>query len=125
MKALLNIVLWLILLPFYVLISPYLWYRFLKGYDVRLSRFLTYGRDIIGGYRGKLKIGTNIHNIIYETEDFDIFGNVFKWVDNNNKNINYLLKMRVYKYWIENDYLFIKVFKNEKLIDKHKNVYQD
>jgi len=125
MKNILNIVVWLLLLPFYVLISPYLWYRELRGFDIRLNRFLTYGRVLIGGYHGKLKIGTTINNVIYQTENFDINGKIFDWRDSDNKNINYLLKMRVYNYWVEDDYLFIKVFKNDKLIEKHKKVYDN
>ena len=119
MKKILNIILIIISLPMFILLSPYIWFRFFTSQNINLFRFLTYGRTLIGGYHGKLKIGTNINNVIYETENFDIEGKPFNWIDDENRNITQLLKMRVYCYWVENDYLFIKVFRNDKLIKKH------
>ena len=55
---LIHIILFL-LLPFFVIFSPILWYRTAYGHNKRLYYFLTFGREFIGGYGGKLKIGTN------------------------------------------------------------------
>lgn len=118
MKKVLNVVVWLLILPFYVIISPYLWYRHLRGFDMRLFGFLTYGRPLIGDYCGRIKVCTHSNNSIYESDSFCILGKIGKWHDFDNKNITQLLKMKVYNYWVEDDYLIVKVYTNDKLINK-------
>ncbi|MDA3807964.1 MAG: hypothetical protein PF440_08655 [Thiomicrorhabdus sp.] len=116
----LNVFMWVLVLPLFILYSPIRWYRYIRGYEKRLYYFLTFGRALIGGYHGKLKVGTRKDNVIYETDDFDTWGNTFKQKDNEGRNIKTLLKMKVYDYWLEDDYLFVKVFRNDKLLSKFK-----
>ena len=92
-------------------------------HETRLFNFLTLGRSLIGGYDGKIKIGTKKGNIIYQSENFGFNGMIGKWIDDDGRNITKLLKLRVYNYWVDEDgYLFVKVFNNPTLIDKHKKV---
>ena len=120
----LNFLSWVATLPFVFILSPYIWYKAMTGKELQLKYLLTFGRSGIGGYDGKLKVGTNKNNIIYETDDCDLFWKLGVCVDGKEMNIKYLLKMKVYNYWIEDDYLFVKVFKNDKLIKKHYDNYK-
>jgi len=117
MKKILNLMAWVLVFPIYVALTPIIYYRFISNYEIRLVRLLTFGREVIGGYDGKLRIGTNRGDVMYQTENFDISGRIGKWHDNYDNNITVLLKMKVYNYWIDEDgYLFIKVYNNERLI---------
>lgn len=119
-----NTLVWIAMLPFVFILSPYMWYKTFTGKELQLFYLLSFGRTTIGGYTGKLKVGTNMNNVIYETNDCDLFWRFGSFVDGGEKNIKYLLKMKVYNYWIEDDYLFVKVFKNDKLIKKHQDNYK-
>jgi len=119
-----NLLSWITILPVVFILSPYIWYKALKEYELRLKYLLTFGRLGIGGYSGKLKVGTNKNNVIYETENCDTFWKNGIVVDDKEFNITHLMKMKVYNYWIENGYLFVKVFKNDNLIKKHYQNYK-
>lgn len=108
-KNILNFILFIILLPI-IIIRIFL----MNG---RVDWFLAYGRAIIGGYDGKLKIGTNSNNVIYENNNFNGFNTEDK---NTPEEMPIALRrMNVYNYWIDDDgYLFIKVFYNEKKLKK-------
>ena len=123
LKELLNIVMWILYLPFYVLQAPYRYYKLFRGFYDRLFYFVIFGREIIGGLSGKVRIGTNSKSIIYQSEKFELWRTKsFRWLfhDSEGRNISSLMKMRVYNFWVDDDgYLFIKVFTNKKLIEKH------
>ena len=125
LKELLNIVAWVLCFPIYVLLSPYRYYKGIRGFDDRLYYFVTFGREIIGGLSGKVRIGTNSKHVIYQSEKFELWRTKsFRWLfhDSEGRNISSLMKMRVYNFWVDEDgYLFIKVFTNKKLIEKHIN----
>lgn len=118
MKKIVNLLFCILYLPITILLSPIIWYRFIRGYTERLSIFLTFGRPVIGGFSGKLKVGTKLSNVIYQSDNFDIWGNPFNYTDNEKRKLKHLLKMRVYNFWLEDDYLFVKVYHNDKLIEK-------
>jgi hypothetical protein len=63
------------------------------------------------GYDGKLKIGTNINNIIWSTDYYIANDDLPKAIQ----------KMRVYSFWVKDGALFIKVYRNNKLIKKLEN----
>ena len=104
----------MLILPLFILASPYTWYRSMRGFTEQLSIFLNFGREVIGGFRGKIKIGINPENILYENDEY----NLLTLNGESRKKLKYLLKMRVYCFYTIDDYLFVKVFHNKKLIEK-------
>ena len=124
-RGFINIVLWILCFPIYVLLSPYRYYKGVRGFDDRLYYFAIFGREVIGGLSGKVRVGTHKGSILYQTDTFEVWRTKsFRWFfrDSQKRNIASLLKMRVYNFWVDEDgYLFIKVFTNKKLIEKHIN----
>jgi len=116
LKQFFNLISWVLILPLFILMSPYVWYRTMRGFGERLSIFLNFGREVIGGFRGKIKIGTNPEDILYENDNY----NILTLNHEPRKQLRHLLKMRVYCFYTVDDYLFIKVFYNDKLIKKFK-----
>ena len=121
MKKVMNFILWLFLgLPMHILCSPIRWYQDILGVPQRLNRFLNFGRTVIGGYSGKLRVGTTHQNkdIIFEGE-FNTINDSFQC--NLKSCLNkYLGRMRVYDYRVDEEgYLHIKVFTNPELIKKY------
>ena len=114
MRKLCNLIGWVLILPLFILASPYTWYRSMRGFTEQLSIFLNFGREVIGGFRGKIKIGINPENILYENDEY----NLLTLNGESRKKLKYLLKMRVYCFYTIDDYLFVKVFHNKKLIEK-------
>ena len=99
-----NIILNILLFPFEVIYQACDFFSYRRK---QLGNLLTFGQYCVGGYSGKLKIITQSSLLIYVSEHSHI----------DNK---YLRKMKVYKYWIEDNTLIIKVFTNEKLIKKYQ-----
>ena len=127
MKRILNVIGWIVLFPLYwVFVAPYNYYCMLRGYRKKLSLFLDFGRVCIGGYSGKLRIGTTHANkdLLFESvkEGYNTIDDGFQMYEENRLS-KYLLKMKVYDYQIDEDgYLHIKVFRNDKLIKKFKDI---
>lgn len=118
MKKFFETALWIILLilffPIYMLFTPALYIsEFALDHGRKVKKLLLFGRTVIGGYRGKLRIGTTSEHMIYQTETFgDLFG--------KNQPNKYLMAMRVCNYRVDKDgYLFIKVSSDDRLLDKH------
>ena len=102
------LIIWILIFPFEMIYHVYYYFTDIYFYRARqLGNLLKFGKPGIGGYIGKLKILTSSGIIIYDGE---------RSLSNN----AYLNKMKVCRFWVENDVLFVEVFGNEKLIKKYQ-----
>ena len=120
MKKVLNVLMWIVFFPVYLLLSPLSYIYIATDKRIRLGHFLSFGRDVIGGYSGKLRVGTTHkkEDIIFETDGYNTMLDNFQCGKESQLN-KYLLEMKVYDFRIDEEgYLHIKVFTNEKLLKK-------